>query len=80
MNCMFLSSPDICLQTVNIIQKTTTVNTTDKYKPAVQASAGIVLIFFLIAGTVLCFGFTMRIMLILYYSRSKSIMIFIIKL
>lgn len=48
---MFLSSPDICLQTVNIIQKNPTVSTIDKYKPAIQASAGIVLIFFLIAGT-----------------------------
>lgn len=37
------------------IQKIPAVNTIDKYKPAVQASAGIVLIFFLTAGTVLCF-------------------------
>lgn len=72
---MFLSSPDTCLQTVNIIQKIPTVNTIDKYKPVVQASAEIVLILFLIAGTVLCFRFTMRIMLIFYYSCSNSIII-----
>lgn len=75
---MFLSSRDTCLQTVNIIQKIPIVNTIEKYKPAVQASSGIVFIFFLIAGTVLCFEFTMRIMLIFYYSCSESVIIIFI--
>lgn len=75
MNGVFLSSPDTCLHTLNIIKNIPTVNTIDKYKPVVQASAGIVLILFLIAGAVLCFRFTMRIMLIFCYSCSNSIII-----
>ena len=35
-----------------------------KVKPSVLVLAGIELIFFSVAGTVLCFGFSVRIMLI----------------
>ena len=40
--------------------------------PLVLVSAGIELIFFLVAGTVLCFGFSVRIMLIATTKTSAS--------